>query len=253
MLLNKIFVDIGNTSVDIKFQNKCYKFYKENKKEIIDTIDSFNSKNLYISSVNKKTLSFIYKKYKRKKYVIEILDKNKMISYAKENKYDIPNIDILGADLFCDLVACNSSEDYIIVDLGTVGKILVANKNKKFLGGMIIPGITTFPKSVTYSTDLDISEFNDKDINLLNYDTDKCVFSGSINGISSMINDLIKRIIKKYNLINAKIILCGGNASYVEKTLQSFNLTNFEYRPKLVLEGLERIYTNGGKNEIKKD
>ena len=253
MSLNSILIDIGNTSVDIKYDKKNFKFYKENKNEIINLINSLDCKRLIISSVNKKTFKMISSYYLKKKYEIVVLDKDTMINYAKDNNYDIPNLNILGSDLFCDLVASDLNSDYIIIDLGTVGKILVLNKERKFLGGIIIPGITSFPKSVSDSTDLNISELNAIDVDLLNYDTDKCVFSGSINGTASMLYDLVHRLIEKYRLINAKIVLCGGNSYFVEKTLRRFGLTNFEYNPKLVLVGLGKIYSCGGKNEIKKD
>lgn len=253
MLDDKVLIDIGNTSVDISCGNNFFKFYKENTKDIIDKIDSLQSKKLCISSVNKKTLFSIYKYYKKRKYEIDILDNKKMVSYARKNNYSIPNIDILGSDLFCDIVCSYNNVDNIIIDLGTVGKILAVDKNKVFLGGMIIPGITSFPKSVTHSTDLNIKEFGEDDFDLLNYDTDKCVFSGSVNGISSMIFNLIERIINKYNLINAKIILCGGNSKFVKNILLDVGLADFEFRPKLVLEGLNKIYTDGGENENQKD
>lgn len=242
-----LYLDIGNTSIDIleceqSLMKRYSKFYKEEKKEIIYFLNKLDLNEVYISSVNKKSEAFILKALKKYKSNIHILDREIMKEYGKKNKYTISNIDILGSDLFCDLVACKENKDYIIIDLGTVSKVLAIDSKKKFLGGMIVPGITSFSSTITSSTDLNlIGEIKDN-LPLLNFETDECVSSGSVNGLALMLIGVVEKIKEYYNLKDAKVMLTGGNSKYLLTAFKRYGFNNFDYSPKLVLLGLGAIF-----------
>lgn len=261
MSKKELFLDIGNTSIDILEVEtnsiKTYtKFYKEEKKEILSFLDKANYEQVFISSVNKKSEIFITRYFRKKKKTITLLTREIMKDYVSKNKYDIKNIDILGSDLLCDLVARSEKTNYIIFDLGTVSKVLAIDKNKKFLGGLIIPGMTSFSKSINHSTDLKLDEKIMEDLPLLNYETNKCVSSGSVNGLAIMLISIVEKIKEEYNLKDAKVVLTGGNSKFILRALKKYHYESFEFSPKLVLIGLGIIFDRnfvGGKDETKKD
>lgn len=261
MSKKEIFLDIGNTSIDIlevesNSINKYSKLYKEEEKEILTYLDKLDYEQVFISSVNKKSEIFITKYFRKKKKNFTLLTRELMKEYVLKNKYNIQNIDILGSDLLCDLVACSEKENYIIFDLGTVSKVMAIDKNKKFLGGLIIPGMTSFSKSINHSTDLKLDEKIMDDLPLLNYETNKCVSSGSVNGLAIMLISIVEKIKEEYNLKDAKVVLTGGNSQFILNALKKYHYESFEFSPKLVLIGLGIIFDRkfvGGENETKKD
>ena len=239
-----LYIDIGNTSIDLLFGNKFddsnyHKFYLNQIDEVIKILKDYNCSNAYITSVNKNI----------EQEIIQILDDFKikyhfvryeiMKEYADDKLYIIPNLNILGYDLFCDLIADRNNQNQIIIDLGTVSKILVI-QNKKFLGGTLLPGIKSFSKAISSTTNLSINEINNINLPLLNYETSDCVNSGTLNGMAIIIKNMAYHIKLEYNLEDCVIYLTGGDAKYLIEKLNKDKF-DFIYDKYLVLKGLQEV------------
>ena len=123
----------------------------------------------------------------------------------------------------------------IIVDLGTANKILVL-KGNDFMGGAIAPGF----KSSLYSLFNDAEKLTSVPIetpkNVIGNSTITCIQSGIVYGTVCMIEGMLNKI--KSQIGNCKVLLTGGNASYIKDVLEC----DVEYCSNLLIEGLMELY-----------
>lgn len=244
---NRIYIDIGNTSVDIseieddkkrtfKLLNND-KFFMKKFKKIGFTSDSI----FYISSVNFSKQYEIVNFLKLTNYNYHLLDTTMMKKYLKSSSIKIDNIDILGQDLFLDLIA--SKPNSIIVDLGTLSKILYLDKDNYFVGGTILPGIYSSMRMMSEKTDLinDVVLNDKRDLNLLSKDTNDAISSGILHGTVFSILKFVEKIRNKYSK-DAEVILTGGCSYLILRMLIDEGLTNFSCIKNLPLVGLSLVY-----------
>lgn len=148
----------------------------------------------------------------------------------------------LGADLIIGSVAAVSNYKLpcIIIDLGTATTVTIINKNKKFLGGCIIPGVKVSLEALTQRASLlpDLSLELPK--SLICTDVTDSIRSGLIYGTASMIDGLISKIEADLGY-KCTVIATGGLSEMIvpfcNKKLHSIYLAK-----NLVLYGLLDIY-----------
>jgi len=253
-----LYVDIGNTAVDFVLVDghaiSSRKVDVNGGHEIelaVRSLKEGHSKvQAFLSSVNKTGTEHVLKSLEWNHLSYEVLSLERMSSYAKEAGYDFPNLSFLGQDLFCDVVSRPSSSGLIVLDLGTATKILACDPKGRFLGGFIMPGIPSFPVMLYQDTDLlgkNPLLLKPRD---LAYETQECVSSGALNGTASALSGMVAKIRKEYALPQAKALLTGGNASYVEPLLPGFGLSGVEGDRNLVQEGLARIFRTGDADRL---
>lgn len=241
-----LLVDIGNTTFDFDLLNGDNHFYEKikitEKEKLITYIKSIknNLSDVFISSVNKSGKETLTTILSTEKIKYTLITPSIMKEYALANKYNISNTDYLGCDLFCDVIAPNC-DNCIIIDLGTVGKILLLDKNKDFKGASIFPDIEQFPKMMDASTDLLKNLSLNENPPTVSLKTDECISSGSILGMCALISGLIHRIENEYSLKNEPIYLTGGCSNYIEKFLPQFQINNLILDKHLCLKGIQRI------------
>lgn len=245
-----LLADIGNTCIDIA----CYdgkeiiktKFLNSEKDKVASYLKQFNEDELVsclISSVNKQGLNTLISCLEERGTPYQVLDSKMMKDFCLKHNYTITNTDYLGGDLFLDVIAPNAYP-LIVIDLGTVGKILFLDKDRIFYGCSIFPNYLKFPEILNLSTDLLKDEQLISKPPLVSLKTEECISSGAINGISSLISGLVSEIKKTYDANDCKIILTGGNAKYIKDFLPKFNLTDFTYDEDLAIYGLIRLLEN---------
>lgn len=128
-------------------------------------------------------------------------------------KVDVDNPNEIGADLLGDLVGANSLYGYpnLVVDLGTVTKILYTNKDGVFEGCSFVPGLQTSLSLFNEKTALlpEISEFR-KSPKELGKNTKDAMNHGVYWSVVSFINKE-----KEQFPNNVKLILTGGNCTVI--------------------------------------
>ena len=145
----------------------------------------------------------------------------------------------LGSDRVADAVA--AINDYptpiIIVDMGTATTISVIDRDKNFLGGMILPGLRASLDSLTNRTSQlpNISLVPPKKI--IGSNTIDCMKSGVINGTASSIDGIIDRIEDELGE-KCTVISTGG----VSQTIIPFCKKDIILDDQLLLKGLMIIY-----------
>lgn len=246
-----LFADIGNSTIDFLLSDLTYdKIYKveDRDEEMLTSFlesleDSLTINHLFISSVNKTTTTLLLKTMDEilPNVKITLIDKEMMKTVAEKENIKVDNLDILGSDLFCDIVSKKNTNGEIIIDLGTASKIIYLGKDNFFYGCMIFPGLSSFPKTLNSDTELLKRSLIELNPPLVSLKTAECISSGVINGISALIKETIEELITEYNNQDCKIYLTGGNAYLVKDRLKAISEREIEYDEKHVLKGLLKI------------
>lgn len=145
----------------------------------------------------------------------------------------------VGADLIVDAVA--GINEYgaplIIIDMGTATTISVVDKDRNYVGGMIIPGIRVSMDSLVNRTSQLPRIGFDAPEKVIGTNTVDCMKSGIINGNAAMLDGMITRIEEELGY-PAKVIATGGLAGVVVSNCKKEIITD----DSLLLKGLNIIY-----------
>lgn len=150
----------------------------------------------------------------------------------------------IGADLIADLVAARElyGTPALIVDLGTVNKILYINKNKEFEGCSFLPGFSASLASFNEKAALlpDVKDFK-KPSNKLGRNTEDAMIHGVFWSTVSFIKKEIETFPK-----GTKLILTGGHCKLVESEIDNKVVDQF-----LTLKGMNIIFAEMEKWTLK--
>ncbi len=145
----------------------------------------------------------------------------------------------LGADLL--VASFIATKKYgapnIVIDMGTATTIIVVDKDKAILGGLIYPGVREAFASLVKATSLLESTKLEIPKKMIENNTKGCLQSGMIYGTASLIEGVVNKFIQELNQENVKVIITGG----ISKIYQSL-FTNYIYDENLLLDGLYEIY-----------
>ena len=152
----------------------------------------------------------------------------------------------VGADLIVDAVAGISEygAPLVIIDMGTATTISVVDKDKNYVGGMIIPGIRVSMDSLVNRTSqlprigFDVPE------KVVGTNTVDCMKSGIIYGNAAMLDGMVERIEDELGY-SVKVVATGGLAGVVIPNCKKEIIMD----DSLLLKGLNIIYK---KNRDKK-
>ncbi len=242
--MNKFIIDIGNSNTKIySLDNKSFMSFENCDLVGIEKyFKEIGDCEVYISYVNSKPLNYIKSLLSSSKCSMRIFDKHQMMEFIKKNEqYKIDNIDILGADLFADIISGSGFIDEIIIDLGTATKILVINRKNEFLGATIFPGLKTCLKALNSSAEkIELHDLKIPD-RLISLKTDECVNSGAIYGTAIMIEEYVKLIIKERELNNVRIVLTGGFSSLIDSAYNKLAVSKwYEIDSLRTIKGIKR-------------
>lgn len=145
----------------------------------------------------------------------------------------------VGADLIVDAVAGISEygAPLVIIDMGTATTISVVDKDRNYVGGMIIPGIRVSMDSLVNRTSQLPRIGFDAPEKVIGTNTVDCMKSGIINGNASMIDGMIDRIEDELGY-PVKVVATGGLAGVVVPNCKREIITD----DSLLLKGLNIIY-----------
>lgn len=145
----------------------------------------------------------------------------------------------VGADLIVDAVAGISEygAPLVIIDMGTATTISVVDKERNYIGGMIIPGIRVSMDSLVNRTSQLPRISFDAPEKVIGTNTVDCMKSGIINGNAALLDGMLERIEEELGYsVNA--VATGGLAGVVVPNCKRAIVTD----DSLLLKGLNIIY-----------
>lgn len=154
-------------------------------------------------------------------------------------KIKLDNPAQLGSDRVADAVAAvnNYPSPLIIIDMGTATTISVIDKDKNFLGGMIIPGLRVSLDSLTNRTSQLPKISLDPPKRVIGSNTIDCMKSGIIYSNASSIDGIIDRIEEELGY-KCTVISTGG----LSRAIIPYCKHDITIDDQLLLKGLMIIY-----------
>ena len=151
---------------------------------------------------------------------------------------DYPAPHEIGADRIADAVAAKEryGAPVVVVDFGTATNIEVIDRDGRFRGGVIAPGVQTSANALfTHGAQLpDIALVAPPAV--IGTNTVEAIQSGIMLGEADRVDGLVRRIFDQLGY-SAKVIATGGLAAVVER----YSSTIDEVNTELTLEGLRLI------------
>ena len=238
--------DIGNTEVKICLVDRNFKILRKiNIKTTEISKSKLKIKLKYLLKINKsinhivfssvvpkiyRQFSLFFKSNMNKK-IIEIKNLNlKKLIDIKVNQKQV------GSDRLANSIAAiDERNNFIIIDFGTATTFDVVIK-KKYLGGIISPGINLSLNTLTLKASL-IPEINLKKISyVIGKNTNEAVRSGFFWGYAGLIDNMIK-LIKRQSKSNFKVVLTGGLADLYKNSIN----TKCKVDKDLTIKGIIKI------------
>lgn len=145
----------------------------------------------------------------------------------------------IGADLIVDAVAGLHyyGAPIIMIDLGTATTISVLDRNKNYIGGMILPGVRVSLDSLVNRTSQLPRISLEAPKKIIGKNTIDAMKSGIILGQASCLDGMIERIWEELGY-ETKVVATGGLAS----SIVPYCRREIIYDNELTLKGLEILY-----------
>ena len=239
-----LIIDIGNSATELAvFENEkmveFLGFFKlpKQKDELFSSLENGNKKyslhrGMIFSVVPEKVSKVVNLVKKVCGFNIPVFDWNNYILKNKSEKITEP----IGADLLADLKAAEKyyAGSVLIADCGTITKLLLTDKDSKFVGLSIIPGIETMLKTFNACTALlpDSEELN-KVKDEFGHNTIESMNHGVYWSTVSYIKEQSKIIDMK----KGKLIITGGNLRYIKNEFPNAVVDQY-----FTLKGMNILY-----------
>jgi type III pantothenate kinase len=231
-------IDIGNTRVKAAvFEgNKLVviEYFKREEislefKKIVKTYKITETIIANVASVSSEVLEEINK-------IVRLTRVNSLMKLPFTNVYATPHT--LGLDrlaLVFSAVLQYESQNILIIDAGTCITFDFVDKEKKYLGGAISPGVEMRYKSLNHFTSKLPLLYVTTPNQFIGNSTEESIHSGVVNGIVQEIDGVISQYKNKY--LDLTVVLTGGDTNFLSKQLKSSIFANQNF----LLEGLNRI------------
>ena len=231
-------LDIGNTYFKLAIFQSCnliYNFSDENNK-IHNKIPKILNDYKHLSCVLISNVSSINVKSLFRQSNIKIYELDSSFKLPFTVKYKTPKT--LGNDrlaLAAAAATLYSNSNNIVIDAGTCITVDFINDKNIFIGGSISPGIKMRYESLkAHTSNLPLLD-KCSDVRYPGDSTNSSIHAGVIGGICHEIIGVINQINSEYDNVN--IILTGGDAKFLSKTLKITIFANQNF----ILEGLNSI------------
>lgn len=145
----------------------------------------------------------------------------------------------IGADRVADAVAAREiyGAPVVVVDFGTATNIEVIDREGKFIGGVIAPGVDTSASALfSRATRLAAIDLVDPHT-AIGGSTEQAIQAGIVYGEADRVDGLVRRIFAQLGY-ETPVVATGGLASRVAELSSTITATN----PELTLEGLRLLY-----------
>lgn len=151
----------------------------------------------------------------------------------------IENPATLGSDLVAAAVAAMTEYTLpvIVIDMGTATTLTVVDKESRFLGGAIVPGVALSMNALSSGTSLLQKVQVEAPKKCISTTTTECMQSGAVYGNAALLDGMIDRFEKELGA-KATVVATGGIAGKILPYC-SHEIT---YDENLLLKGLYIIY-----------
>jgi len=238
-------IDIGNTNIS-------FGVFRENKlvKKFSIPAKSYNIKTLkvflgrinidtgIICSVVPKSTDILEKDLKRYLDLNPyILGKNVMVPI--KNNYRNPGQ--LGQDRLVNAYAGTVlfGAPLIVIDFGTAITFDIVSGQKEYIGGMILPGLSTSLNALSQKTALLPEIRLEEPEEFIGRDTKSGMLSGIVYGFAALTDGLIEKIHNKLGK-KMKVVGTGGNIDFIAKYCSKIDKADTD----LTIKGLNLIGNN---------
>lgn len=181
---------------------------------------------------------YVFGDMARKRLNIEPVIVSSKLDTGVKILYDSP--EMVGSDRICNAVAGYYlyGSPLIIVDFGTATTFDVVSEKGEYIGGVIALGLKGASQQLhQLAAKLPRVELEFPDI-IVGTNTERSMQSGIMWGTVSLVDGIVKKILKEKKWNNAKLIATGGMASEIVKRSEILQ----EISPFLTLEGMKIIY-----------
>ncbi len=124
----------------------------------------------------------------------------------------------------------------VIVDFGTAITIDIVTRDKKYIGGVIVPGVEISLEALSERAALLPKVRLKKPKSLLGRETKESMISGAVYGFASLCDGIVRKLKKRY-CRNALVIVTGGMAGFIGPYCENVDKID----PELTLKGLRLI------------
>ncbi len=242
-----LIIDIGNSQIKVAIFNNR----KILKNIIVDKIDLELMQELK-NQYPELTHAILCSVADRDEKLLELLTKeftlfielNYLTPVPLENLYE--SKESLGQDRIAAAVGANylfPGSDLLVIDAGTAITYDVVDRQNRYLGGNISPGLETRFRSLhEFTQKLPLIEISDE-WPLIGKTTEEAIRAGVQSGILYEMDTMIERIRDQY--IDCKVILTGGDSFFFDQKLKNTIFVMYE----LTLLGLNRILEYNAENK----
>lgn len=145
----------------------------------------------------------------------------------------------LGKDRVADCVGAISNYEapMVIIDMGTATTVNIIDKDKRYIGGMIIPGVKISLNALSKSASQLPRVPIEAPRSIIGRNTTECMKSGVIYGFASMVDGLIDRLTLELGY-KPTVVVTGGNSRFIIP----YCTHEFHYDEYLLLKGMYNIY-----------
>ena len=249
--MNYLIGDIGNTNIKIckininfritntyLFETKNFRLDTNLRNKLNQIVKKDTNNKVLFSSVVPKVFKKISKIFKKKKLNVYEIKKFKL---NKIMKFKVKKYSQLGSDRIANSIGAyyKFKTNCIIIDFGTATTFDVIKKNFIYDGGVIAPGIKLSIENLFSSTALLPMFKLRKYPKIYGKNTKEALASGFFWGYEGLINNIIKKIIKKNN-VNFTLILTGGYSYLFKNRL----IKKAKIENDITMQGIIKIYKN---------
>lgn len=151
-------------------------------------------------------------------------------------KIDDPST--LGADLVAGAVAAKNIFPYpsIVVDMGTITKIMALDRYGALVGGALYPGVRIGLEAMSQNTALLPLVSAGKIEKVIGTNTVDCIRSGMVIGTACMLDGLVDKYEREIG--RCTLVATGGHCTMILPYCER----QFEVHPYLISEGLRQIF-----------
>ncbi|MCF7668700.1 MAG: type III pantothenate kinase [Verrucomicrobia bacterium] len=245
-----LLIDIGNTNTHVGLATK----------KGVSRHVSFNSRSWLDQTAENRILKFTGKsrihgvtlcsvvpkitqtarELSRRLWEIEALELN--YKTARGIEIDYPNPHTIGADRLANAIAAKHhfGAPVTVVDFGTAVTFDVVNRDGRYIGGIITPGLSAMTDYLHEKTAL-LPCIHLREVNsVIGKSTVEAMLIGVIQGYGGMIQSLLHNITKELACHDMPLVATGGFAHIITKRIPEISAVV----PTLTLEGMRLAWLN---------
>lgn len=246
-------IDIGNTNItlgayrdeELLFVSRMFTArHKTSDEFAADLLNVFRLYGVSASDFSKVVMSCVVPEIEDSVIrAVKMITGKKPATVGAENhgsfKIDILPVSAVGADLICAAVAAKAKYTLpcLVADLGTATKIIVVDRDGRFVGCTISPGVKISMDALAAKASLLPSVSFKAPKKAVGANTAECIQSGVVFGTAAMLDGLIRRISNELSLENATVVATGGYSKGIIPCCE----TEIIYDENLILDGLREI------------